>query len=424
MKRTGRTFMTRLASVLFFAPLLTFSGEIFSGRFYTVPVKIYVNQPFEIHFELEITAGNEIENLRISDFPNNQDLITVGRLETVSRQRLSRDGRAVELLRYATTARCHRPVEHTFTPAVQCMLSERRNVGFFSHWQSHPLQKQLAPFTLRVLPLPKEGKPENFSGAMGLFRLTGKLSQSTVRPGDIVTLSMELSGQGWLNNVAMPQPPISPLFKSYPTKETSRSDMRVTSEQVIIPQSTNAIEVAAATFNFFNPSSGLYEESVAGPFHLTFEASAPQAQTSVRVIDTSRPADATPPGNIPLERMHVSLHNVKPLLIAFAGTLAAFFSFFLLRPTHPRIAAVICAIMLLAGILTGQAFKGRRTNSQYKIEHRTEARFAPAPKAATLFTLTTGAVVTPIESHEGWLRVDYNGRRGWIPQASCSALTD
>ncbi|MDD4102705.1 MAG: SH3 domain-containing protein [Kiritimatiellae bacterium] len=419
MKHTATMLLACLATVLL-TPHTVFCAEIFAGRLYTVPENIYVEQLFEIRFELEVTAGIEIEDLRISDFPNNPDLITVGRLEALSRQRVVRDGQAFDVLRYAATARCRQAVAHTFNPTAQCMLSERRNVGFFSHWQSHPRQHRLAPFTLKVLPLPEQGKPENFSGAVGIFRLVGNLSKNSVRPGDIVTLSLELTGQGWLNNTSMPQPPASPHFKSYPVKETSRSDMRVTTEQSLIPQSTNATEIAAVSFNFFNPGSGRYEESTAGPFRLTFNTSAPQAQTSVRVIDTSSAPDHAAPDIIPLERLQVSLDSLTPILIALGGTMIAFFGFFLLRTSHPRWAAMLGAAVLAAGLFTAKGFKDRQAGTHYRIEHSTEARFAPAHSAATLFTLNPGAAVAPLERHEGWVRVDSNGRRGWVPQASCS----
>ena len=424
MKRAPATFLTLLTAALMIAPATALCGDILGGRLYAVPERLYVNQLFEIHFELEVTAGSEVEDLRISDFPNNPDLITVGRLETLARQRVARDGKTVEVLRYAASARCHQPVSHTFKPIVQCMLVERRSVGFFSHSQSHPRQQRLSPFTLNVMPLPAEGRPANFSGAVGSFRLTGKLSKSAVRPGDIVTLSLELAGQGWLSDAAMPQPAASPLFKSYPAKETSRSDMRITTEQTLIPQSTNALEIAAVVFNFFNPASGRYEESAAGPFRLTFETAAPQAQTAVRVIDTSLTDMHGMPESIPMERVQVSLRNLTPLLIVVGGTLAAFFGFFLLRPSHPRWAALLGALLLAAAVFAAKTFKDRQAGTQYMIGHRTEARFAPAYTAATLFTLNSGAVVTPLESHKGWLRVDSGGRRGWIPQSACSAPAD
>ncbi len=424
MRSAITMLLTGLAAVLSLAPPAALGGDIFAGRLYTVPEKLYVNQLFEIRLELEVTAGNEIDDLRISNFPSNPDLITVGRMETVTRQRVVREGVAVDVMRYAASARCHRSVSQIFNPAVQCMLAERRNVGFFSHTQSFPRQKRLAPFKLNVLPLPDEGRPANFSGAVGTFRLTGKLSKHAVRPGDIVTLSLELAGQGWLNQAAMPQPPASPLFKSYPVKETSRSDMRVTAEQALIPQSTNATEVAAVAFNYFNPDSGSYDQTVAGPFRLTFDTASPQAQTTVRVIDTSRPVDRAAPDGIPLERMQVSQRMLAPLLIALGGTLVAFFGFFILRPSHPRWAALLGATLLAAGLFTAKAFKDRQEGTRYKIEHRTDARFAPAPTSAILFTLNPGTAVTPLERHEGWLRVDADGRRGWVPQASCPVLIE
>ena len=231
------------------------AGEIFSGRLYTVPEKLYVNQAFEIHFELEVSFGSEVEDLRISDFPSNPDLITVGRLESTARNRITRDAQALDVLHFTATARCHKPLEHTFAPAVQCMLVERRSTGFFSHWQSYPKQKQLAPFRLRVLPLPEEGRPADFSGAIGVFRLSGRVSQTAVQPGDIITLSLELAGQGWLGAAALPAPPATPLFKTYPVKELLREPARLKTEQVLIPQSTNAAEIAALRFRYFNPAT-------------------------------------------------------------------------------------------------------------------------------------------------------------------------
>jgi hypothetical protein len=424
MKHVTATFSACLATALLMASATALGSDLLGGRLYTAPDKLYVNQFFEIKFELEITAGCEVEDLRISDFPNNPDLITVGRLEQLARQRVERAGKAVDILRYVTSARCHQPVSHTFKPLVQCMVVERRSSGFFTRSYSRPRQQRLAPFTLKVLPLPAEGRPADFSGAVGTFRLAGKLSKNVVRVGDIITLSLELAGQGWLNDAAMPQLPASALFKSYPTKETSRSNMRVTTEQTLIPQSTNALEIAAVAFNFFNPASGRYEESKAGPFRLTFETAAPQAQTAVRVIDTSMPAKHEVPESIHLERVQISLRNLTPLLLALGGTMAAFFGFFLLRPAHPRWAVLAGVLILAASAFTAKVFKERQAAKQYTVEHRTEARFAPTQSAALLFTLNPGAAVTPLERHDGWLRIDSLGRRGWIPQSSCSVPAD
>lgn len=416
----------RMLPLSFVLALPAFAGELFSGRLYTVPEKIYVNQAFEIHFELEVSFGSEVEDLRISDFPSNPDLITVGRLESTARNRITRDAQALDVLHFTATARCHKPLEHTFAPAVQCMLVERRNTGFFSHWQSYPKQKQLEPFKLRVLPLPEAGRPANFSGAIGAFRLNGRVSQTAVQPGDIITLSLELAGQGWLGAAAIPAPPATPLFKTYPAKELLREPVRLKTEQVFIPQTTNATEIAALRFCFYNPAKERYEESVAGPFRLTFPAAAavPKAE-EVRVIDTAQPAAVEAlPQTVSIERVNLTLRHAVPLLAGCAGALAAFFVFFLLYGSHKRLAFALGLLLLAAGVCAGYALSGKDIVSTRLLAHRTEVYFAPSRAAATLFALNPGTAVIPLENVGSWVRIDAAGRRGWVPSESLKAAPE
>ena len=410
-----------LACCLLFT-LSSLAGEIYSGRLYTVPEKIYVNQAFEIHFELEVTFGSEVGDLRVSGIPNSPELLTLGQLETVSQNRIMRDSQAINVLHFTAPARCHKPIGQTFETTLLCTLSERRNTGFFSRIQSVQKQHALAPFVLRVLPLPDLGRPADFSGAIGSFRLTGNLSQSSVQPGDIITLSLELAGQGWLGNTVMPVPAPSPLFKTYPAKERLREPLRIQTEQVLIPTATNALEIAATRFCFFNPSTERYEESVAGPFRLTFTAKAVAPKMDdVRVIDTASPAKPDVlPQTVTLERMGLTLHQAVPLLFGCVGALSAFFLFSLLYGRHTRLAFVLSAMLLVTGIGTGYVMSGRTAAKTRTLAHHTEVLFAPSRAAASLFELNPGTVVIPLEAAGSWMRIDASGRRGWIPTSALS----
>lgn len=407
-------FRMLLLSLGLVAPAL--AGEIYSGRLYTVPEKIYVNQPFEIHFELEVSFGSEVEDLRISDFPNNPELLSVGRLESLSRDRVTRDTQAIDVLHFSAQARCFKPLDHTFSPALQCLLVERRSAGFFSQWQSYPKQKPLEPFALRVLPLPEAGRPANFSGAIGAFRLIGRLSQSNVQPGDIVTLSLSVTGKGWLGEAAAPAPAASPLFKTYPAKELAREPLRLQTEQIFIPQSTNATEIAAVRFVYFNPSTERYEESVAGPFRLTFDAAAPRPKADeVRVIDTAQPVRSEPlPQAVTLERVNLTVRPLLPLLAGCAGALAAFFVFFLLYGRHTRLAVLFGLVLLSGGGAAGYLLSGQKETVSVALIRQTEVLFAPSRAAAVLFALKPGTPVVPVEHAGAWVRIDAAGRRGWI----------
>jgi len=399
------------------------AGELLSGRLYTVPENVYVGQAFEIRFELEVTPGSDVQDLRISDFPNNPDTLALGALETRSRNRITRDGQAIDVLLFTADARGRQPTSQTFTPRLQCMLTvQRRSGGFFTQWQSHPKQLQLAPFDLRIQPLPEAGRPAHFSGAVGQFRLTGQLSPSAAQPGDLLTLTLDLSGKGWLNDAAMPAPPASPLFKAYPAKERVREPLRVQTEQVVIPQSTNATEIAAVRFSFFNPATGAYEESVAGPFRLTFsEAPAAPEASGTRIIAPSEGAEpGAPAPGVTIERVNQSVRQAVPLLVAGASALAAFFAFFRLYGRHTRLAFLCAAALLAAGGAAAALIRGRPAAAHSVTAERAEALFAPSHAALPLFILAPATPVTLLETSGAWVRIDASGRRGWIPAKAVS----
>ncbi|HOE60488.1 MAG TPA: SH3 domain-containing protein [Kiritimatiellia bacterium] len=416
MKTSLRTLAATVV-LLFGTGLPLHAGELVSGRLYTVPETIYVNQAFEIYFELEVTFGSEVEDLRIRDFPNQPDLLTVGRLVSSSRNRTSRDGKTLDTLQYKATARCHKPFHQTFTPLVQCMLVERRNTGFFSHWQSFPKQMRLDPFTLAVRDLPDQGRPEAFSGAIGTFRLTGRLSQTEAHPGDIITLTLNLKGKGWLGEqTVMPAPAVGPMFKRYPVKELLREDAHLRTEQIFIPQTTNATEIAAVRFHYFNPATGQYEASVAGPFRLTLrDAPAEPVAQTIRMIDTVRPTTASePPQTISIRQVNRSVRHALPLLIGGAGALAAFFIMFLLGAGRRRIAIPLALLAL--GVSLGAAYRIhiRADAATRNLTEQVDVRLAPARAAFQLFSLPAGTEVIPLETSASWVRIDADGRRGWI----------
>lgn len=409
-----------LACCLLSLSLSARAGELLAGRLHTAPERVFVNQVFELHFELEVTPGSEVEYLRISDFPNDANLVAFGRLETTSRTRGTRDGQPVEVLHFTASGRGHLPIERTFNPNLQCTLVQRRSTGFFSQWQSTPRQLRLAPFSLCIQPLPTAGRPAHFSGAVGAFKLAGQLSRSQAQPGDIITLTLELAGQGWLGDARAPSPEGSTLFKTYPPKELAREPLRVRTEQVFIPQSTNASEIAAVRFSYFNPASAAYEESVAGPFRLTFSAadSAPKV-AGVRVINTSGPRSSVAPGQaVTIEDVNQRIRHLIPLLIICASALAAFFAVFQLYGRHPRLAALAGVLLLAAGGGAGHLLNSKSSDGKRTVSLRTEALFAPSLSSAPLFVLAPGTPVTPLEAVGPWVRVDAAGRRGWIIASS------
>jgi hypothetical protein len=204
-----------------------------------------------------------------------------------------------------------------------------------------------------------------------------------------------------------------------------REATRLKTEQVFIPQNTNATEIAALRFCFFNPATGAYEESVAGPFRLTFDAAPAAARADdVRVIDTARQPASAPPAqaaSVTIARVNETVRHARPLLIGGACVLSAVFMFFLLYSWRKRLACLLLIPLLVLAGWFGHRLSGREETTSRTLARRVEVRFAPSASAATLFTLNPGTAVTPLESAPPWLRIDAAGRRGWIPSDTLQA---
>jgi len=118
--------------------------------------------------------------------------------------------------------------------------------------------------TLNVLPIPAEGRPANFNGAVGQFNWRVEAGPREVRSGDPITLRVTLSGQGNLDGLMMPNLDLKDFriyqsdSKSNPGDELGLSGSKVF-EQVIIPQNSLVKEVPALEFAYFNPRTRQFQ---------------------------------------------------------------------------------------------------------------------------------------------------------------------
>ncbi|MBI4308941.1 MAG: protein BatD, partial [Candidatus Omnitrophica bacterium] len=145
--------------------------------------------------------------------------------------------------------------------------------GFFDSYQERPVTVNSQALHLKVLDLPPEGKPANFTGAVGQLDFKASISPAEVKVGDPVTLRMAISGEGNLKSIPMP------VFNSNAVK-TYEPQIKVegnakTLEQVIIPTGEKIIEVPPLYFHYFDPIDGRYKTLRQGPFPLKVTAPAP-----------------------------------------------------------------------------------------------------------------------------------------------------
>jgi hypothetical protein len=407
------------------AVLLAWTGiaraaEIRSATFVTQPAHIFVNQSFDLYFELELSVGAEIQELQFSNFILNEDLFRLGSFEALPKiQRRVEGGKTtVDVLRFKAVGQATGAGDHPIQARLQCQLLERTGGAFFSSFSSRGVQFAVKPFLLRIQALPEAGKPNDFSGAVGKFTLSAQLSSLTAQPGDILTLTTTVQGEGDLRPAMAPVPRNATGFKIYPLKELTREMALLRTEQIFIPLATNAVEIGEVCFSYFNPETRTFEVAKAGPFKIRFvEKSHQPFAAGVRVIETVSPVArrlTTPGQGVLLEQVNKGVQDYLYLLIPAAGLLLACFLFFQLKGPHTRLGIILALIVMGFAIGLGAYARRSSVHQTLEIQERTMVRFAPSTHAKTLFVLQPGTTVVPLETAGSWKRVDAKGQRGWI----------
>lgn len=154
--------------------------------------------------------------------------------------------------------------------------------GFFRQYSMERFQAVAEPRTIRVQPVPEQGKPDCFTGCVGTFRFRATLSPDESRgrvaaksdeslrvaPGDLLTLRWTIEGQGAGLLQTTPSWAPGSKFKVYPPRIEEREDGKVTVSQTAIPTVTNIVEAADFAIAWFDPGTGKYKTESAGPWNL------------------------------------------------------------------------------------------------------------------------------------------------------------
>jgi hypothetical protein len=109
-----------------------------------------------------------------------------------------------------------------------------------------------APLRLRILPLPEEGCPPEFQGAVGRFKVRAEADRTSVMAGEILRLTLVIEGEGNLD--ALPPPSLGGIegFHVYGTVDAGGQGGR-TVRYDMAPLSAEVKEVPAIPFAFFDP---------------------------------------------------------------------------------------------------------------------------------------------------------------------------
>ncbi len=194
-----------------------------------------------------------------------------------------------------------------------------------------------AEFT--VLPLPSQGKPADFSGAVGNFKISTDVSSGTSTAGDPLTLRMHVSGAGNFDRVDSSMLGADAHWKTYEPKATFKpidpTGYRGEKifEQPLIASQSGTQTIPALSFDYFDPDTRRYETARSAP--LTVKVS-PAADSA-----SNEPPPATVAGT-PADESHSGLRPDHTVTDARVDSLVPLYF-------QPRFLALPSLLALLFG---------------------------------------------------------------------------
>lgn len=168
--------------------------------------------------------------------------------------------------------------------AISCDIPQQRSRrgslldDFFGRSRSVRLQSE--ELHIEVLPLPEQGRPAEFTGAVGRFQLSVAAQPTQVAAGDPVTLRVLVEGEGNIAAVQPLQVDAAAGVKLYDPKV--EEEARITNgvhggrrlfEYILIPEQGGILNIPPLRFAYFDPHQARYEVLQSDPIVIHSEGS-------------------------------------------------------------------------------------------------------------------------------------------------------
>jgi hypothetical protein len=139
---------------------------------------------------------------------------------------------------------------------------------FFGQYEMRVIEKSLSTGTqtINVKPLPENGKPTSFTGAVGNFDFKVTPSKTALKAGESLDLEVSVSGKGNLKLFTLPKPVVPSALEMYEPSHTENVQTpltgmvgKVSDKYTIIPQFKGKYTIKPMEFSYYDLASKSYK---------------------------------------------------------------------------------------------------------------------------------------------------------------------
>jgi len=274
--------------------------------------KVYVGQTFAA--QIQIFVRDDVQNFGNFELTSTPaEGMTIGRQAAAARAQTQIGNHAYKILPVAVALTATRAGALTlgpFTANAVIVLPSQNPAGdlvaqFFNQGERKNVSLVTEQVAVQSLPLPEQGRPADFNGAIGHYTMTMTAGPTNVTAGDPITVRLQVSGRGDLDEVKWPEPAWNDFKTFPPTQKTETSDPlgfegKKTFEEIVTPQTSDVHELPAFSFSFFDPDDGQYHALSQPAIPLVVRSA---GATPMPTLATTRSADnQAPPDILPIKQ--------------------------------------------------------------------------------------------------------------------------
>ena len=232
----------------------------------------YLNEPVSVIYKLYVAENTGVRNWSELDSPRYNDFWSQN-IE-VKRQNVKEGKYKGENYRYVVLKKTVLYTQKTGKLSIEPLTldvsvevpSKRRDVFGRLMMTTTNRTVTAGKRTIDVKPLPSNGKPNDFSGAVGNFEFNITSNKNTLKATEAFDLKLEISGKGNLKLFKLPKPNLPSALEVYEPEHsekvsTSLSGMRgsISDTYTIVPNAQGRYPIPTVSFSYFDLNTETYK---------------------------------------------------------------------------------------------------------------------------------------------------------------------
>lgn len=158
------------------------------------------------------------------------------------------------------------PLSMKVTVQVRSRRARSMFESMFGSYERKEVITKSRPIPIEIKPLPKQGKPADFSGAVGQFDFSLNASKTNVKSNEAIDFKVVLKGNGNLPLIGAPKIDFPPDFEVYDPEtknnfKTSFSGSKGSKEYnyLVIPRHSGSFKIEPLSFSYFDLATESYK---------------------------------------------------------------------------------------------------------------------------------------------------------------------